>query len=237
MSPASNNQTMRKLTLSSRCVFNTEFIDSNTKEVLYSTRTPKVWFTTQCVTTLVRHTPSANQPAGSASPRLPEKAPVPEDVSSKSPTSSLPPQYTSENEQEQKKQEGNEVEVTKIQWKCFHETLFEQDFQTKTVSEIMEKTGHRPLRFDRTFKVNGVSYKWDLGLIGFDSPTLKLNDSAETVVAKFHRPCAFTSPKGTLDLRQGSEDILDMIVMTLVWVEWRQRQRMSTMMPTAAIVL
>jgi hypothetical protein len=66
---------------------------------------------------------------------------------------------------------------------------------------------------------------------------LKLNDSAETVVAKFHRSCPFTSSKATLELRQGSEDILDMIVMTLVWIEWRQKLRMYAMIPTAAIVL
>jgi hypothetical protein len=66
---------------------------------------------------------------------------------------------------------------------------------------------------------------------------LKRNDSAETVVAKFHRACFFTSTKATLELRQGSEDILDMIVMTLVWVEWRQRLRIAALLPTAAIVL
>jgi len=101
----------------------------------------------------------------------------------------------------------------------------------------MEKTGCRPLRFDRTFKVNGVSYRWDLGLIGFDAPKLKRVDGAETVVAKFHRACLFGSTKLTLELRPGSEDILDMIVMTLVWVQWRQRLRMFSMVPTAAMLL
>ena len=104
--------------------------------------------------------------------------------------------------------------------------------------------------------MNGVSYKWDLGLVGFDSPTvstllsryhldlrtnlnnqLKLNDSTETVIAKFHRTCPFTSSKITLELRQGHEDILDMIIMTLVWVEWRQRLRMFSMIPTIAFLL
>ena len=66
---------------------------------------------------------------------------------------------------------------------------------------------------------------------------LKLNDSGETVVAKFHRPCVFTSTKATLELRQGSEDILDMIIMTLVWVEWRQKLRIAAVLPTAAILL
>jgi len=66
---------------------------------------------------------------------------------------------------------------------------------------------------------------------------LKLNDSGETVIAKFHRSCCFTSSKATLELRQGSEDILDMIVMTLVWVEWRQKLRIAAVLPTAAIAL
>ena len=157
MSLASNNQLTRELTLSSRSVFNTQFIDSNTKEVLYSTRTPKVWLTRQSVTTLVRHTPSTstNQPSGSesnspiipqpASPSLPEKASVLDDVSSE-PTKLAPlPHYTSEAERELK-EGGREVEVTKIHWKFFQDTLFEHDFQTKDVNDIMEKSGHRPLR-------------------------------------------------------------------------------------------
>ena len=105
--------------------------------------------------------------------------------------------------------------------------------------------------------MNGVNYKWDLGLVGFDAPKvstfccytftwaenscvanqLKRLDNAETVVAKFHRTCPFSTSKLTLELRPGSEDILDMVVMTLVWVQWRQRLRMFTMVPTAAMLL
>ena len=66
---------------------------------------------------------------------------------------------------------------------------------------------------------------------------LKLNDNTETVIAKLHRTCLFTSSKITLELRQGSEDIIDMIIMTLVWVTWRQRLRMFTMVPTVAMLL
>jgi hypothetical protein len=151
MSLVSDNRITKQLTLSSRCVFNTEFIDSNTMEVVYSTRTPKVWFTRQSVTTLSRHTQSTDRSSGSAipqpaSPNLPEKGSVSEDTSSKSTPSSPLPRYALENGQEQRKEGGNEVEVTKIQWKFFHDTLFEHDFQTKNVNEIMEKTGPRPLR-------------------------------------------------------------------------------------------
>ena len=103
--------------------------------------------------------------------------------------------------------------------------------------------------------MNGINYKWDLGLVGFDAPKvstllsqclfensrvtyqLKRDDGAETVVAKFHRTCPFGTSKLTLELRPGSEDIIDMIVMTLVWVQWRQRLRMFTMVPTAAMLL
>jgi hypothetical protein len=66
---------------------------------------------------------------------------------------------------------------------------------------------------------------------------LKRDDDAETVVAKFHRTCPFGTSKPTLELRQGSEDILDMIIMTLVWVQWRQKLRMFTVIPTAAMLL
>jgi len=241
-----DNRHMKELTLSSRCVFNTQFIDSDTKEVVYSTRTPKVWFTRQSVTTVARHEPSRNHHSGSthsspvipqpASPTLLEKVDT-EDFSSESTAIDHHAHHTLDGEHELKKERGNEVEVTKIQWKFFHNTLFEHDFQTKDVNEIMEKTGRRPFRFDRTFKANGVSYKWDLGAVGFDSPTLKRNDSGETVVAKFHRPCPFSSTKATLELRPGSEDILDMIVMTLVWVEWRQKLRIAAVIPTAALLL
>jgi len=247
MALVSDDQPMRELTLSSRCVFGTQFIDSNTKEVLYSTQTPKIWFTRQCVTTLTRHgTPSRNRPSGSNasspvvpppdSPNLVEKVPIPDDALSESTKVAPSPGNTFDSMQELKEGE-NQVEITKIHWKFFKDTLFEHDFQTKAVSEIMEKSGCRPLRFDRTLKVNGASYKWDLGLVGFDSPTLKLNDSNETVIARFRRPCPFTSTKATLELRPGSEDILDMIVMTLVWVEWRQRLRMHTMIPSLALFL
>ena len=156
MSLLSNNQLKRELTLSSRCVFNTKFIDSNTGEVLYSTRTPKVWFTRQSVTTLIRHTPSTNQPSEPernspaipqpASPNLPEKTSVLDDVSSQFTKVAPSSNYTPEIQQGLKKEEGYEVEVTKIQWKFFHDTLFEHDFQTKDVNKIMEKSGCRPLR-------------------------------------------------------------------------------------------
>jgi len=237
---------MRELTFSSRCVFNTKLMDSNTKEVLYSTQTPKIWFTRQSITTVTRHASSTNEPSGSnstspvippASPNLSEKTTVLDDALSESTKVAPSPRSTFGNEEELGKGGASDVEITKIHWKFFHDTLFEHDFQTKTVNDIMERSGCAPLRFDRTFKVNGASYKWDLGLVGFDSPTLKLNDSTETVIAKFHRPCPFTSTKATLELRQGSEDILDMIVMTLVWVEWRQRLRMHTMIPSLVLFL
>jgi len=149
------NQPTRELTLSSRCVFNTQLIDSDTKEVVYSTRTPKVWFTRQSVTTLTRHDPPTNKPSGPnrGSPAIPqpasqsllEKVPDPEDVSSESTVISPLLHHTSK-EQELKREKGNGIEVTKIQWKFFHDTLFEHNFQTKDVNEIMEKTGRRPLR-------------------------------------------------------------------------------------------
>ena len=146
MSLVSDNHLTRELTLTSRCLFNTQFIDSNTKEVLYSTRTPKVWLTRQSVTTITRHTPSTSQPSGSnhsspiipqpVSPNLSEK--ISEDISE---STTIAPE-----DEEGRKKGGNEVEVTKIQWKFFHDTLFEHDFQTKDVNEVMEKTGPRPLR-------------------------------------------------------------------------------------------
>ncbi|KAF9790733.1 hypothetical protein BJ322DRAFT_1208148 [Thelephora terrestris] len=243
MSQTTDNQPMRVLFLSSRCLFNTQFIDSDTKEVLYSTRTPKVWFTRQSVTSVVRHAPSTKQPSGSessspvtpppTSPSLVEKISVQEDASSELTKLDSLPHCTPGEE----KDGVNEAEITKIHWKFFHDTLFEQELQTKDVNQLMEKSGCRPLRFDRTFKVNGIGYKWDLGLVGFDAPKLKMDDDAETVVAKFHRTCCFGTTKLTLELRPGSEDILDMIVMTLVWVQWRQRLRMFTMVPTAAMLL
>ena len=147
---------MRELTLSSRCVFNTQFIDSDTKEVVYSTRTPKVWFTRQSVTTVARHEPPKNYRSGStssspvipqpASPDLLEKAPDTEDISSESTAIDHLTHHAPKAEQELKKAQGNEIEFAKIQWKCFHDTLFEHDFQTKDVNEIMEKTGRRPFR-------------------------------------------------------------------------------------------
>lgn len=155
MSPAPSNQPTRELTLSSRCVFNTQFIDSNTKEVLYSTRTPKVWFTRQSVTSVIRHAPSTNQPSASesnspvipqpASPSLLEKISVLDDVSSESAKVAPLPHDASAIEQELK-EGGRDVEITKIHWKFFHDTLFEHDFQTKDVNDIMEKSGLRPLR-------------------------------------------------------------------------------------------
>ena len=154
MSLVSDNQLMRELTLSSRCVFNTQFIDSDTKEVLYSTRTPKVWFTRQSVTTVSRHEPPPHPSYGSSrnSPIIPqpaspllEKSPDSEDISSEATVVD----YLSHHiihQQESKREEGKEIEVTKIQWKFFHDTLFEHDFQTKDVNDIMEKTGRRPFR-------------------------------------------------------------------------------------------
>ena len=143
---------MRELTLTSRCLFNTQFVDSDTNEVLYSTRTPKVWLTRQTITSIIRHTPSTNQPGGSksdspvipqpASPSLIEKISVQEDSSSDFTKLTSLPHCTPGDE----KGEGNEAEITKIHWKFFQDTLFEQALQTKDVNQIMEKSGCRPLR-------------------------------------------------------------------------------------------
>jgi len=155
MALVSNNQLMRELTLSSRCVFNTQFIDSDTNEVLYSTHTPKVWFTRQCVTTLTRHTPSTYQPSGStsssptipqlAAPILSEKVSVQDDAVSESTKVAPSPRGTLEVE-ELKKERESDTEITKIHWKFLQDTLFEHDFQTKNVNDIMEPSGRRPLR-------------------------------------------------------------------------------------------
>ncbi|KAF9643978.1 hypothetical protein BDM02DRAFT_1265348 [Thelephora ganbajun] len=230
---ASDNQPMRELILSSRCILNSRFIDSNTREVLYSTRTPKGRFSRDSVTTITRHTPSTNQPCGSKS----DPPPIPQSASPNLPEKvAPPPNYTPESKQEPT-DGGNEIEITKIRWKFFDDTLFEHDSRTENVNQIIKKSGLRPLRFNRTFDVNGVSYKWDLGLVGFDTPTLKLNDRTEAVVAKFHRAYPFTRAKPTLELRQGFEDILDTIVMTLVWAEWRQMLGMSIVIPIMILFL
>lgn len=152
MSQTTDNQPMRVLFLSSRCLFNTQFIDSTTNEVLYSTRTPKVWFTRQSVTSVIRHAPSTKLPSGSktnspvipppASPSLIEKISVQEDASSGFTKLASLPHYTPGDE----KDGGNEAEITKIHWKFFHDTLFENELQTKDVNQIMEKSGRRPLR-------------------------------------------------------------------------------------------
>lgn len=151
MSLTTDNQPMRVLSLSSRCLFNTKFVDSDTNEVVYSTRTPKVWLTRQSVTSVIRHSQSAEKPSGSktsspvipqpASPSITEKISVREDDSSEfTKLASLPHCAPGE------KKEGNEVEITKIHWKFFHDTLFENDLQTKDVNQLMEKSGCRPLR-------------------------------------------------------------------------------------------
>lgn len=190
----------RELVISSRCLFNAQFTDANTNEVVYSTRTPKVWFTRQSITSVIRHTgsPSTNNKSSGSkasspvvpqpgSPNFIEKISVVKDDDTSSELTKLTslPHYTPGDG----KNEKGEAEITKIHWKCFHDTLFEQDLQTKGVSQLMEKSGSRPLRLyvsaplvspnyltnqkkhsDRIFKVNGISYKWDLGLVGFDSP-------------------------------------------------------------------
>ena len=152
MSQTTDNEPMRVLFLSSRCLFNTQFVDSDTKEVLYSTRTPKVWFTRQSITSVVRHAPSTKQSSGSkasspvipppASPSLIEKISVQEDTSSEFTKLTSLPHYAPGDE----KDGGNEAEITKIHWKFFHDTLFEHELQTKDVNQIMEKSGCRPLR-------------------------------------------------------------------------------------------
>ena len=151
MSQTTDDQPTRVLFLSSRCLFNTQFVDSNTNEVVYSTRTPKVWFTRQSITSVIRHPPSTHYDSGSktsspvipppASPSLIEKISVQKDDSSElTKLASLP--HCTPGEQDG----GSETEVTKIHWKFFHDTLFEDGIQAKDVNEIMEKTGCRPLR-------------------------------------------------------------------------------------------
>lgn len=157
MSLTSDDQPMKTLFLSSRCLFNTQFTDSDTKEVLYSTRTPKVWLTRQSITSVVRHTPSTKQPSGSktnspvvpepTSPSLVEKISVQEDTSSEFTKLGSLPHYAPGDKQDV----NTEVEITKIHWKFFHDTLFEDELETKDVNQLMEKSGCRPLRLYVSF--------------------------------------------------------------------------------------
>jgi hypothetical protein len=113
-----------------------------------------VWLTRQSITSVVRHAPSANQPSGSknsspvvpqpASPSLIEKISIQEEASSEFTKLASLPHYAPGDGQDEKS--SDEVEVTKIHWKFFQNTLFEHDLQTKDVNQVMEKSGFRPLR-------------------------------------------------------------------------------------------
>jgi hypothetical protein len=80
----------------------------------------------------------------------------------------------------------------------------------------------------RTFTAsNGREYKWKMG---WWTPTLVLNDGTDTPVVKFHRKLyTFVKKKGEPSLEifpdLGTENILDEVIMTFVYVETIRKRR------------
>lgn len=116
------------------------------------------------------------------------------------------------------------------------------EFHAENVSE--------PISYARSYTFigpDGVEYRWAMGALGLHLPkvglfsnspmfwTLKNStklvtaDEGKTIIAEFHRPNYFIhKQKARLDVRPEGMQMLDLIVLTFVYVERKRRQREGT---------
>lgn len=115
-------------------------------------------------------------------------------------------------------------EIARIYWKWFSSNRIIFRGKITSRKEFMPKCGK--LKGSYTFTgPDGVQYRWALGASGMNLPKLvTLND--KTVIAEFHRPTLFRNKqKARLDIQPAGMEMLDHIILTFVFVDWKRRER------------
>jgi len=119
-------------------------------------------------------------------------------------------------------------ELAVIEWHLTESSKLRYNGKEVDISEFMPAEGSLGLvGRPRVFQApDGVSYKWSLGMV--EVPVLTTNDGSNITIAQFHRQhfgiIGKARPAG-LEILAGGEHILDLIVITFVYVELLRRKR------------
>ncbi|KDQ49655.1 hypothetical protein JAAARDRAFT_212117 [Jaapia argillacea MUCL 33604] len=117
-----------------------------------------------------------------------------------------------------------EEEMARINWHLLHSSEIVMGGRTLDVSKFIMKTGLT--RRDRKFVAHdGQEYKWDLG--NFETKLI-LNNGSGIVVASFNRSSGGLWGKqprmAHLDIAPQGFHILDLIIVTFVYAEQKNRE-------------
>jgi len=177
------------------------FVNEETGQPMYRTSTPNRW--SNRVTTLYRVPPGGLDEVALAT-----------DTTSDSPDTNLVHRIA--------EMELESEPLASIHWKVFSPSQVEHDFQTVSVHELLPKDG--PFKTSYSFTApDGFLYHWSSGLAGKRPPVLTLDDG--TTIAKYHSGDLFGPRKKSLEIFARGERILDIIVLTFLYVEKRRRDR------------
>jgi len=190
------------LTLHGSSILDAIWEDQDTGEPVYSTDTPHRWV--KRVTTLSRISPDT-----AGAPLI-----LGGDVGDSDATGLL-------RDAEGLRREGDALAT--INWTCIGGSI-EWESQTVGVYELLHRAG--PLKGSFSFTApDGVVYKWDLGVFGSSQPVLTRNDHSDKVLARYNSGDLLHFRNSRLEVDPSGESILDLIIVTLVYVEKTRRER------------
>ncbi|KAH6901955.1 hypothetical protein BKA70DRAFT_1405292 [Coprinopsis sp. MPI-PUGE-AT-0042] len=120
--------------------------------------------------------------------------------------------------------------LASIRFRTYHSDEITMNGATKKESEIFKHTGVGFHGRDRVWKgPDGQEYRWEMGA---SKPKLFRNDKNQTLVATFHRQhsggvlATREKTPASLEIFGGvSEDLLDMILSTFVYMETTRAKR------------
>ncbi|KAL0569944.1 hypothetical protein V5O48_012019 [Marasmius crinis-equi] len=122
--------------------------------------------------------------------------------------------------------EGDEVpgdrfaHLARIDWKIY--SIFHHGEELVTKQFFRRESGWAKKRNRIFMGEDGKEYKWVLGPV---YPELRLNDESQTVVAKYNPGSVFTKKRpGVLEIFPSARHMMDIIVMTFVYVETARRR-------------
>ncbi|KAF8875694.1 hypothetical protein BD779DRAFT_1449911 [Infundibulicybe gibba] len=106
--------------------------------------------------------------------------------------------------------------LAQVEWHMFGSSFIRQGGQEIDTRIFFRKEGLGWYGRNHVFMApNGRDYRWEPGT----TPTLVTNDKAKTRVAHFHRKCIFNRRPPSLEIYPGGEEIMDIILITLVYIE------------------
>ncbi|KDQ54056.1 hypothetical protein JAAARDRAFT_196820 [Jaapia argillacea MUCL 33604] len=120
--------------------------------------------------------------------------------------------------------EREEEELARIHWRYIQHSRLVLEGKIFRVPNMLERTGF--CGRDRKFTApDGLEYRW---VMRNHSMKLVLDDTSDTIVVKFHEGSpGYLSPKrrSYLEIFPNGQHMIDIIVATFVYAEWKRRAR------------